>query len=98
MFRYSNHDEVLNFAINQLKTYLPQAGDICPNGSDTIQIRIRESLETIGRLGDSRQREEIKTYVINTMNARREKIDLSDFIVSNSFNKISESVRSFTNV
>jgi hypothetical protein len=98
MYRYSNHDEVLNFAINQLKTYLPQAGDICPNGSDTIQVRIRESLETIGRLSDSHQREEIKTYVINTMNDRREQIDLSDFRVSNVFNNISESASIFTNV
>jgi hypothetical protein len=95
MYRYSNHDEVLNFAIDQLKTYLPQAGNICPHGSDTIHVRVRESLDTIDRLCDNQQRKEITSFVNNTMNDRQSSIDISDFRVTNTFNKVTASVNHF---
>lgn len=95
MYRYSNHDEVLNFAINQLQKYLPQAGNLCPHGSETIRFRIRESLETIDRLCDNQQRKEITSFVKDTMNKRNSSIDLTDFRVSNNFTMITESVNHF---
>ena len=93
MFKYSNHDQVLGFAISELKTYLPQAGIKCPDGSDTVWTRVSESLETIDRLAEGVQREKLRSYVFNTMKDRYETVDLADWHAAKSFDQVAGVVK-----
>ena len=93
MYKYINHEAVLNFYINELKTYLPQAGIKCPHGSDTIWTRVRDSLETIDRLSEGSQRDELKSYIFNTMKDRYETLDLADWHTAKAFDQVSSVVK-----
>lgn len=94
MYKYSNHDAVLNFHINELKTYLPQAGNKCPHGSDTIWIRVRDAIETIDRLSVGSQRLKLKSYIFDTMQTRYNTVDLADWHTAKAFDQVASVVKS----
>lgn len=94
MYKYSNHDSVLNFHISELKTYLPQAGIKCPHGSDTVWTRVRDAIEAIDRLSEGSQRNELKSFIFNTMKDRYETLDLADWHTAKAFDQVASVIKS----
>lgn len=64
---YSNHDDVLAFGMQSLKTSLPILLEKCPYGSETNMSNVRMGIEIIGRLGGYFEVDEAIKFIRETL-------------------------------
>ena len=78
-FKWSNHDEVLNFGKNVLTENIHLVTTRCPHGSITYRSNVDMALSIIARLGNYNDRKSASDLVTSTLTELSKAPNLNDW-------------------